>query len=46
MMPSMWRALPLAEMSGAPFVSSVTSLPWQSERLQFVAVVCSEGGIP
>ena len=46
MIPSMCSALPLAEMSGAPFASSVTSLPWQSDRLQSVDVVCCEGGMP
>jgi hypothetical protein len=46
MMPSMCSVLPLAEISGDPFASGVISVPWQSERLQSVDVVCSEGGTP
>ena len=46
MIPSICRALSVVEMRGAPFASSVTSLPWQSDRLQSVEVVCSDGGMP
>src|SRR5580698_10901955 len=46
MIPSMWRALPLGDMSGDPFACIVISVPWQSDLLQSVDVVCSEGGMP
>jgi hypothetical protein len=45
-MPSTCKDLPPAEINGAPFAWSVTSLPWQSDRSHDADGVCCEGGVP